>query len=81
MHFLLAPYYWGMIAHRSTGGLEPFYLKTLLGQWGGEICQRFAVHEANGVGTRTVGLLWFSYLCSTLGLGVIAVTEARRKAS
>jgi hypothetical protein len=77
-HFLLVPYYTGMIAHRTTGGLESFHLsqfgagglQTVIGRFGGET-----------LSGATVIVLWLFYLAGTIALPLAAARAARVKLS
>jgi hypothetical protein len=80
VHFLLMPYYTGLIAHRASGSLPAFHFETLVSETG-LLVQRLAVNEAIGRGAAAI--LWAAYLTATLGLGVLSVfiPYARRRAT
>lgn len=78
-HFLLMPYYTGMIGRRASGALESFHVDKLVGNFG-EMLRRLSINEPTAVNEATIAVLWVSYVCATLGLAVLAVVVAGRKA-
>jgi hypothetical protein len=78
VHFLLMPYYAGMIGHRASGSLEVFRVRTLLSQMGA-LFRGLSINEATIVGPGAVAAIWGAYVCSTLGLASIAVFIAYRR--
>jgi 4-amino-4-deoxy-L-arabinose transferase-like glycosyltransferase len=73
VHFLLMPYYTGMISHRPSGGLEAFHFQALVRQLS-TMLARLSVNRPVGFATLTT--MWAAYLCSTVGLIGIAVHVA-----
>ena len=76
MHFLLMPYYTGMIVHHTSGLLETFRLETLMSSLG-LMLQRLSTNDPACVGPSAIAGLWAAYLCSTVALGAIAVFHSR----
>jgi hypothetical protein len=79
VHFLLLPYYAGMIGHNPSGTLESFHVETLVSQMD-VLFQRLSINRPALVGPAVVAAMWTAYVCSTLALGAIAifVASARR---
>jgi hypothetical protein len=78
VHFLLMPYYAGMIGHRASGVLEVFRVQTLLSRMG-VLFRGLSINEATMIGPGAVAAIWGAYVCSTLGLALIAVFIAYRR--
>ncbi len=74
-HFLLMPYYTGLIMHRANGSLESFHL----GQLGGGGFQTMMGRMA--LAAPIAFVLWLSFLAATLALPLLAGLGARSKLS
>lgn len=75
VHFLLMPYYTGMIAHRASGSLETFHLETLI-RGMDVLFQRLSINKPAVVGPAAVAAMWAGYVCSTVALGAMAIYVA-----
>ena len=72
VHFLLAPYYSGLIAHNPSGALATFHVELLNGLDLWNYVGRLAVNKSllNRAGFL---FLWIGYLAATVGLVAIGV--------
>ena len=75
VHFLLMPYYAGMIGHRASGSLESFRVETLVSEMD-VLFRRLSINKPALVGPVVVAAMWAAYVCSTVALGAIAVFVA-----
>jgi hypothetical protein len=72
MHFLLMPYYSGLIRYDASGKLASFKLPMLESA---NLFQRISLNKPLDAGPITA--LWFAYLCATLALIVLAIVAAK----
>jgi 4-amino-4-deoxy-L-arabinose transferase-like glycosyltransferase len=70
VHFLLGPYYTGLIRHRPSGALETFHIGYL---------SRIGIQEYSR--RLTPPWLWMAYLCANFGLAAVIVKSARQSAT
>jgi hypothetical protein len=72
VHFLLIPYYVGLISHKADGALASFHLGQLRGLNLWEFLNRLVIHKPL---VNVPGLLaiWGGYLAATLGLILISL--------
>lgn len=73
VHFLLMPYYTGLIGRRDAIGAG-----TLISQMG-VVFQRLSLNKPDLVGSGTIVAVWAIYVCSTIALGGIAVFVGQRE--
>ena len=73
MHFVLIPYYTGLIFHRADGFLTAFHLGQLRDRSPWEILTRLAVNKPAFLGPPLLALLWVLYLVSTFVLIAVCV--------
>jgi hypothetical protein len=74
-HFLLMPYYSGLIAHRANGSLESFHPSQLGGGGFHTMMSRM------GLAAPITLVLWLCFLAATLALPLVAGLGARSKLS
>ena len=82
VHFMLIPYYTGMVAHDSSGSLPGFRINLLFSATAvQQMLRRLAVNEPAVIGSAGIVGLWVAYLCSTVALAVvtIGIASAGRK--
>ena len=76
-HFLLIPYYTGLIAHRPNGHLAPFYAGQL-GEGGvGTVLERLTANKPALMSAPVFVLLWILFLFATLGLVALSVRASQ----
>lgn len=76
-HFLLIPYYTGLIAHRPNGQLASFYASQL-GEVGvGTVLERLTVNKPALMSAPVFVLLWILFLSATLGLVALSVRASQ----
>lgn len=80
VHFLLMPYFAGMIGHRASGSLDTFHVETLVTQMD-VLFRRLSINKPALVSPSAIAAIWAIYVCSTVALGATAVFVAstRRK--
>jgi hypothetical protein len=71
-HFLLIPYYTGLIAHTPNGGLTTFHVSMLKEIRLSVVIQRLLVNKPGFLITPVLLLIWIFFLVSTLSLIVIS---------
>jgi len=74
-HFLLMPYYTGLVAHRANGSLESFHLSQLAAGGLQTMMSRMAP------AAPVTFVLWLSFMAATLALPLVAGLGARSKLS
>jgi hypothetical protein len=74
-HFLLLPYYTGLIVHRANGSLESFHWSQLGGGGFPTMMDRM------GLPAPATFVLWLCFLAATLALPLVAGFGARSKLS
>lgn len=78
-HFLLIPYYTGLIAHKPDGHLASFYASQL-GEVGvGAVLERLTVNKPALMSAPVFVLLWVLFLSATLGLVALSLRASRQK--
>jgi len=71
-HFVMVPYYTGLIAHGPDGNLPAFHLSQLL-QFGLQtVLNRVAANKASFLSWPAVLCLWILYLAATISLLVVS---------
>jgi hypothetical protein len=73
MHFLLIPYYTGLIAHAPDGGLQSFHVSQLKTISTTELLARLEINRASLLTNSTLVLLWCLFLAASALLPYIAV--------
>jgi len=73
-HFVLIPYYTGLISHRLDTSLTSFHLSQGLDHGWQQILMRLSANKPNFVGPGTVGLLWAAFALASAFLFVLAWT-------
>jgi hypothetical protein len=68
MHFVLVPYYSGLIYHRPSGSLTAFHLVALSGTGLREIAARLSLNESSSINPTAIASIWAGYLCATAAL-------------
>ena len=79
LHFLLIPYYTGLISHQSNGALASFHISQLAETGLGTVILRLQANKPEWLGTGILLVLWILFLVATLGLVVIAICSGRGK--
>ena len=80
VHFMLIPYYTGMIAHDSSGSLAGFGVNLLDSTSAvHRMLRRLAVNETPAIGEAWIAGLWAAYLSTTISLAVAAIVIAPAK--
>ena len=80
MHFVLVPYYTGLIRHRPSGPLEAFRM-TALGDAGiGQICSHLGLNEYLNIGPAAIAVIWAAYLIGTFALMAFSAAQFRQPA-
>jgi len=77
VHFILAPYYSGLIAHRPGGALAAFHPRGINAV---EYLGRLVIHNPL-LNIPGFLIVWFCYLVATAGLVVVSLRLARLQAS
>lgn len=75
VHFVLMPYFAGMIGHRASGSLDSFHAGTLVSQMD-VLFRRLSINKPAFIGPAAVAAMWATYVCSTAALGAMAVFAA-----
>ncbi|MGE5647918.1 MAG: hypothetical protein ACM336_19245 [Acidobacteriota bacterium] len=74
VHFLLAPYYTGLIAHRPPGGIPAMRIADLLSPGTiQEMLRRLALDQPSALGPAFIAACWALYLLSTAALALAAL--------
>jgi uncharacterized membrane protein len=68
VHFVLTPYYTGLIHHGPSGSLMAFHVTDLRGIGFPEIGARLTLNESSIINPAALTLVWIGYLCATAGL-------------
>jgi len=68
MHVYLLPYYTGLIAHQTGGGLPGYHWFPWSTAALGRITSRLAVNKPAWLGAHVMGGLWLGYVAGTLAL-------------
>lgn len=76
-HFVLMPYYTGLIRHRPDTSLLVFHVSQALEPGWNEILLRLAVHKPGFVSLRIIVLVWGAFLTASAGLFALAYREVR----
>jgi hypothetical protein len=76
VHFILLPYYTGVVAHASAGRLPVFRLSHLANTGLGEVSARLSLHPPFLLGPAAFWLLWGTYWVATILCVVIASRSA-----
>jgi hypothetical protein len=80
MHFVLAPYYTGLIGHRPNGSLGVFRIGALVDAGMPEICARLSVNKGPSIGPAVVAAVWVGYICATGALMMFSAAQLYRAA-
>ena len=71
-HFVLIPYYIGLIHHRPDGTITSFYVSQGWGLGWEAILSRLAINKAFFISPSTFVLLWLGFAAANIGLFVLA---------
>jgi 4-amino-4-deoxy-L-arabinose transferase-like glycosyltransferase len=71
-HFVLIPYYTGIIRHNPDGGLPAFHVSQALDIGWGEIVGRMHLNRPELLSLGMFVAIWIAYICSSVLLPVIA---------
>jgi len=71
-HFLLIPYYSGLIAHAADGGLQAFHLSQLNTIGLAEILARLQTNKASFLTNHVLTALWSLFIAASVSLPIIA---------
>jgi hypothetical protein len=71
-HFVLIPYYTGLIQHRPDTSLMTFYVSQLFEAGWSDILLRLAVNKSAFMNPATIAVLWAAFLAASGGLLVVA---------
>jgi hypothetical protein len=80
MHFVLVPYYTGLIRHRPSGSLEAFRIKALGDAGIGQVCSRLGLNEELSIRPAAIAAIWAAYLVATVTLMGFSAAQFRRSA-
>jgi hypothetical protein len=67
-HFVLIPYYTGLIQHRPDTSLMTFYISQLFDMGGPEVLRRLAFNKPVFMNPSAFGILWAAFLAASAGL-------------
>jgi len=77
MHFVLIPYYTGLISHRPDGSIASFYVSQIQTFPLSEIVHRMGSNKPVFLASPVMAALWALYLGGTAGLVLIAISASR----
>jgi hypothetical protein len=77
-HFVMIPYYTGIIGHRPDTTLLAFHISQALQLGWREILLRLTVNRPEFFGTTMIALVWLAFLAASASLLVIAGRETKR---
>jgi hypothetical protein len=77
-HFLLIPYYTGIVSHRLNGSLAAFHIEQLRDVGLGEVLLRMAVNKPPTLHPLVLGTLWVAFLVATVALIVLSFEPCRQ---
>jgi hypothetical protein len=80
MHFVLAPYYTGLIGHRPNGSLGAFRIGALADAGMRGICARLSVNKGPSIGPAVVAAVWAGYVSATGALMMFSAAQLYRAA-
>ena len=78
-HFVLIPYYTGLIRHNASGTLETFQLKQASALGWGELLNRVAINKPDFLVPAVLILLWVVFLAASLYLLIVGIHCARHR--
>ncbi len=78
-HWILIPYYTGLIAHKPTGAVAAFHMGQLRELGIGGLLQRVAENKPVFVGPVFLAAAWLVFLAASAGLVIISVRSARKR--
>jgi hypothetical protein len=76
-HWILIPYYAGLIRHSASGGLQAFHPESM-GIGASEVLTRLTVNRPPILTSATFVGMWVVYLAATIGLFYIALKNFRQ---
>jgi hypothetical protein len=79
MHFLMIPYYTGLIRYRPDTSLMSFHVSQALEPGLGEVVARLTVNKAPFLSSSVMVCLWALFVMATASLPVLAWRETSRK--
>ena len=79
-HFLLIPYYVGLIGHRLSGSVEAFHISRAYGIGLSGVLERLQANKPTFITSPVLIFAWLLFLVATLGLVVLTVRTTQRKA-
>jgi len=77
-HFLLIPYYSGLIAHRPDGSLTTFHVGMLNHARFLPVIKRLLVNKPHSVNTPMLLIQWMLFIAGTVGLVVVSAYVSRK---
>jgi hypothetical protein len=78
-HFILIPYYTGLIAHKQNGVLPAFHVERF-GEFGTAL-QRLQINRATSITSLSILILWVLYLIATVALVFVNFKSAQNFAA
>jgi len=76
-HFVLIPYYTGLIAHAPDGGLQSFHLSQLNTIGFTEVLARLQTNKVSYMTSQVIIGLWSLFVAASLTLPFVAVRAFR----
>jgi hypothetical protein len=76
-HFVLIPYYTGLIAHAPDGGLQSFHLSQLNTIGFAEILARLQTNKVSFMTSQVIIGLWSLFLAASVSLPFVAARAFR----
>jgi hypothetical protein len=74
-HFILVPYYTGLISHKQTSALPAFHVERLLEF--GTALHRLQVNRPEGITSAAIVMFWLLYIVATFVLATVSIRLAR----
>jgi hypothetical protein len=78
-HFVLIPYYTGLIRHNESGTVATFRISQASAAGWGEILKRIAINKPDFLVPTVLIVLWFVFLAANLYLLFAAIQCARNR--
>jgi hypothetical protein len=78
-HFVLIPYYIGLIHHRPDGTVTTFYVSQALELGWQNILSRLVINKTSFIGPWTMASLWAVFLLASISIFAVAWSASRGK--
>jgi hypothetical protein len=78
-HFVLIPYYTGLIRHNASGTLDTFHLKQAASLGWIQLLRRVAINKPNFLGPQELVVVWLVFLAASLFLLFVGFDCARNR--